>query len=436
MFAGRTDLQALLALLLCASSVSSAPQGAVDAPTLPTLAPDALAGKTTGDLPQLPPVLDGIAENVVNTSGFGRGCVVLEAVDVRCALDTINIDAAFLQYRKRVREAIEPVMVEVASVEASDPESRADALDAIHDKHIARVRAAVDAAQSEMLTALGADDAARYRMLRHALWRPAKDGSDLVGFDVGMLYEDDAEPTSKKLRGVIGAKPEAEEQVRELLAAHNARVGPIRESSVIVHRAVFAPGKAQDSTGRTKIAKSLAGIRESNETVIDEISRLAQECGAELEALEWRARVYRFRGERLFSSSDLLDTFRAALGEGDALDAHAMGQAQRDALVQRDAAMKELLGSSMKCRELLAREGPNSQGANRMLANFSNAADKWEKCERKIGEVLKGQLREQASSAGLAIDRYLAQQDRLASEHWRDQLQFLTAFVQDQRSPK
>ena len=384
----------------------------------------------------LPALLDGYTERVQGIAGIDRGCVVLEAVDVRFVFGSIDIQVPFMQYRTRVRDAVEPVKNEVEQLKSRDRDPDSDALDLIHAKHLERVRTAIDAAQAELMSALGADAAARQRMIRHALWRSIRDESDTIGFDVGMLYEDDSEATSMKLRAALEAHPIIAANVRELLKAHDARVGPVRDASIATHRAAFTPNKARSAAQTERLATSLIGLRESNEALLDALSACARDCGESTLAFEWRARAFKLRDARLLPRSDLLDTFDAARIIGDAVDEAAMCDARRHALEQRDAAMSDLLSSYSKCKQTLNRHGPNSDDAERVLRRFAECVEQWEKCEQRIAASLKGQLRDPAGRAALAIDGYLEGQDALAQEHWRDLLQFWTSFVKDQRTVK
>ncbi len=400
-------------------------------------APAATAGPANPAVSEcrLPLVLADYADEVQEAAGIGRGCVVLEAADVRCALKSRGIDAEFLRYRARIREALEPVKGEVVLLDSRDRHGRSHALDQIHRRHVSRVRGAVDAAQAELLTELHADEAARQRMIRHALWRAARGGSDGVGFDVGMLLEDGDERTSTMLLEAIGSQPDASAQLRELVAAHDARVGPIREASIAMHRAAFSADTRASRMGPGSLERSLAGVRESNDVLLDGVARIARDCGAFAEACEWRARAFRLRGGRLLPQRDLVDCFDSALRDGDALDVEGMRMARLAALAQRDDAMRELLQASMDCQHVLSIEGPDSQRAPRVIRQFATASDKWERCERRIADTLRRQLCDTSCPAGRAIDAYLQRQGVLGSEHWRDLLQFWTAFVEDQRSP-
>ena len=381
-------------------------------------------------------VLAHYSDELQSTAGLGRGCVILECADVRFVVGTIEFQPAFNAYRTSVREAIDPVKSECDQIKPSDRGPNSAALDAVRVKHIARVRAAVDAAQAELMIALGADERARQRMIRHALWRSARDGSDSVGFDIGMLYEDDCEATSLKLRAALDAHPGTSAQVRALLAAHDLRVGPAREASITIHRSAFSPNKARTTAQSDALAKSLVGVRASNETLLDGISTLALNCGASETAFEWRARAFKLRGDRLLPRLDLLDTFDASRSEDDAIDESALRDARLRALEQRDLAVRELLSSYTRGSDTLGRQGPNAASAESVIARFTEAATKWEECERRMGADLKAQLRDPASRAGLAIDRYIKNQDSLAWDHWRDLVQFWTSFVEDQRRVK
>ncbi len=395
-----------------------------------------VVGLTTLQSPPPVSVIAGYSDELQSTAGLGRGCVILECADVRFVVGAIDFQSAFDEYSTSVREAIDAVKSECDQIKPADRGPNSAAIDAVRAKHLTRVRTAVDVAQAELMTALGADERARQRMIRHALWRAARDGSDSIGFDIGMLYEDDCEATSLKLRAALDAHPGTSAQVRALLAAHDLRVGPAREASISTHRSAFQPNKVRTAAQSDALSKSLIGVRASNETLLDGISTLALNCGASEAAFEWRARAFRLRGDRLLPRLDLLDTFDASRAEGDAVDESALRAARLRALEQRDLAVRELLASYTRCSETLGRQGPDAASAESVVARFTEAATKWEECERRLGVELKAQLRDPNSRAGLAIDHYIKGQDALAWDHWRDLVQYWTSFVEDQRRAK
>ena len=382
---------------------------------------------------ELPAVLAGYSDQVQETAGIGRGCVVLESSDLRFVLGSIEIDVPFAAYRASVRAAIEPVKQEIVEIDASREGTRTLALDSIYAKNLARIRAAVDVAQVELMRALGVDATGRQRMIRHALWRATRAGEDGIGFDIGMLFEDESEATSVHLRAALAVHTEAAAHARALLAAHDARVGPVRETSIAIHRSAFNSKRTRNAAQTDRLATSLVGVREANDALFLGISETARGYGALEEALEWRARAFKLRGARLLPRLDLLDTFDAARIDGDAIDPRTMRDIRQHALEQRDAAMSDLVVAFAACKQSLTRHGPHGEDAERVVQNFADSAAKWEACERRIGVALKAQLGEGTCRAATAIDGYLNRQDAIASEHWRDLLQFWTSFVEDQR---
>ena len=296
--------------------------------------PSAAAGSgippSTGELPA---VLRGYTEELEYAAGIGRGCVVLEGADILFAVRTLDVAAPFEQYRDRVRAAVDLVAKDIARLDEADPrakdgDGRREAIARIKTKHRAQVYAAIDAAQAELMLALDADATTRQRMIRHALWREVRDGTDTNGLDAGMLLEDDSEPTSMKLRAAIAADPKAAGRMRELLAAHDLRAGPARESGIAVHRAMYDPDAVRNAASMERLAKSLSGVRSANETLLDGIAATARECGASAESFEWRARAFKLRAPQLLPATDLLDTFDLARTAGDAMDADAMRAAR------------------------------------------------------------------------------------------------------------
>ena len=428
---GLTVAAGLLLLQVAAEKTAREGQPTKESPA--AIAPQASAPTST---PSRLPVLSGYSVEACWTVGMGSTWIALEEEDLRVAFGRSDLRTPFEDYRSKVRATIESVLPEFKEIKEQDSRLRSEARDLLFDKHHARVLAAIDAAQAQLMAALEATDAHRQRAIRNALWREARSGDDRIGFDSALFYLDDSEASSKAIRTIIEASPERLARVREEIARFESEIGPSREVDIAMAR-VTAPKHGWSDSERRQIAERSDVRRGFNNRMIEVISAIATECGARKETLEWRARALKVRcGSALLPDRDLLDSFDAAREAGDELDAAVMEEVRLQALELREAAILNMAAAVAKCRRTLSLGGPEHPDAIRVVERFKESARKWEECEQRLAVMLKAQLRNPASPAAIAIDGYLLRQDALAWDHWRITLQNWRTVIGDQTVTK